>query len=258
MTATTVEESRLTRPDGVELAVTFRPSDGDSVVVLSHGFLSDRHAGGRFDRLAVEYAALGHAVLRYDFSGFGQSGGDVVDGDHLLTDLRTVLDHLDGLGYTRQVLHGQSLGSAVSLRVAPERPAVRTLVLTGALTGAGSGDAPYPFFTPDQVAAWYRDEDVHLDGTGRTVTVNRRRPKVNATGTQEELLTALRVPVLVVHGDTGASERALRAITEAGRHWLPEGSAIEVVEGSEHTFVDHQDEVAALATSWVRRHVPVA
>ncbi|NUU16405.1 hypothetical protein HP550_03980 [Cellulomonas humilata] len=257
MTATLAQDTsyRLPTPDGVELAVTFRPSDGDSVVVLSHGFLSDRHAGGRFDRLADEYAALGHAVLRYDFSGFGLSGGDVVDGDHLLADLRTVLDHLDGLGYTHQVLHGQSLGSAVSLRVAPERSAVVTLVLTGALTGAGGGDAPYPFLTPEQVVAWYRDEDVHLEGSGRTVTVNRLRPKVGSTGTQEELLTAVRVPVLVIHGDTGHSERALLAITEAGRRWLPAGSAVEVVAGSEHTFVEHQDEVAALATAWVRRHV---
>ena len=107
------------------------------------------------------------------------------------------------------------------------------------------------------MAAWYRDEDVHLEGAGRTVTVNRRRPKVNATGTQEELLTALSVPVLVVHGDTGASERRCGRSPRPGRHWLPAGSAVEVVAGSEHTFIEHQDEVAALATSWVRRHVPV-
>ncbi|GIG20080.1 hypothetical protein Cch01nite_08040 [Cellulomonas chitinilytica] len=260
MTATTVDdELRLRSRSGAALAVTFTPGAGDSVVVLSHGFLSDRRAGGRFDRLAAEYAALGHAVLRYDFSGFGESEGDVVVGDHLLDDLRSVLDHLDGLGYTRQVLHGHSLGSAVSLRVAPERPAVATLVLTGALTGAGSGVTPYPFLTTEQVEAWHRGDDVHLPVTtpgARThVTVSRLRPKVGATGTQEELLGALRVPVLVVHGDRG-SETRLAATTAAGAHLLPAGSRVEVVAGAEHTFVEHQDEVAALATAWVGRWVP--
>jgi len=260
-TTATDQELRLRTPAGVELAATFTPGAGDSVVVLSHGFLSDRRAGGRYDRLAAEYAALGHAVLRYDFSGFGESGGDVVDGDRLLDDLRAVLDHVDGLGYSRQVLHGHSLGSAVSLRVAPERPAVVTLVLTGALTGAGTGSTPYPFLSAEQLPAWERGEYVHLPvstpGPRTHVTVSRLRPKVGATGTQEELLGALRVPVLVVHGDQG-SEARLAATTVAGAHLLPAGSRVEVVPGAEHTFVDHQDQVAALATGWVRRWVPTS
>ncbi|MET7421108.1 alpha/beta fold hydrolase [Dactylosporangium sp. NPDC005555] len=246
---------------GTSLAATFTPGTGDSAVVLLHGFLSDRRAGGRFDRLADAYSALGHAVLRFDFSGFGDSGGDVVDADRLLEDAHAALDHLDGLGYTRQILHGQSLGSGVALRVAPQRPRVVTLVLTGALTGAGSGDAPYPFLTGEQVAAWHRDEDVHLPVEGSAVrthvTVNRRRPKLGATGTQEELLTALGVPALVVHGDTGDQEQALAAITARGAHLLPEGSQVVVIPGATHTFHESQDALAELATAWVRSRVTV-
>lgn len=257
---TTIEQELVLATAHGGLAATFRPGPGQTAVALSHGFLSDRRAGGRFDRLADEYAALGHAVLRYDFSGFGESDGGVVDGDHLLDDLRAALDHLDALGYTRQLLHGQSLGSAVSLRVAPERPAVRALVLTGALTGAGTGDAPYPFLSPDQLAAWYRDEDVHLPVQGSErrahVTVSRRRPKVGATGTQEELLRSVGVPVLVIHGDAEESERRLAATSAAGARWLPEGSRVEVIPGATHAFYAHQDEVAALATDWARRWLP--
>lgn len=259
---------RITTGHG-ELAATCTPGPegGDSVVVLAHGFLSDRRAGGRYDRLADEYAALGHAVLRFDFSGFGESDGDVVDGDRLLADLHAVLDHVRGLGHRRVLVHGHSLGSAVALRVAPQHESVRALVLTGALTGAGSGDTPYPFLTPEQVQDWYLDRDVHLPvragavGTRTHVTVNRRRPKVGACGTQESLLTAVRVPVLVVHGEKG-SEQQLAATTAQGAQWLPEHSRVEIVPGAEHTFADHQDEVAALARAWAQRwlpaHVPAA
>lgn len=260
--ARTSVELRIPTDHG-ELAATSTPGvDGsDSVVVLAHGFLSDRRAGGRYDRLAEEYASLGHAVLRFDFSGFGESDGDVVDGDALLADLHAVLDHVERLGHRRVLVHGHSLGSAVALRVAPRHESVRALVLTGALTGAGSGDTPYPFLTPEQVQDWYLDRDVHLpvraDAVGvRThVTVSRRRPKVGSCGTQEAVLSAVRVPVLVVHGEQG-SEQRLAATTAQGAHWLPEHSRVEVVPGADHTFLAHQGEVAALAREWAARWLP--
>jgi pimeloyl-ACP methyl ester carboxylesterase len=260
MTSGIETELRLTSRWGGRLAATFTPGRGDSAVLLLHGFLSDRRAGGRFDRLADEYAALGHAVLRIDLSGFGASEGDVVDGARLLDDAHAALDHLDSLGHTRQILHGQSLGSAIALRVAPDRPNVATLVLTGALTGAGTGDGPYPFLDEEQLAAWYRDEDVRLpiDGSpDRTdVVVNRQRPKLGATGTQEELLGALRVPVLVIHGDTGEQEQTLAAITARGQHLLPAGSRVTVIPGATHTFYESQDALARLVSEWVPEHVP--
>jgi pimeloyl-ACP methyl ester carboxylesterase len=260
VTAAIGTELALRSRSGDRLAATFTAGPGDSAVVLLHGFLSDRRAGGRFDRLAHEYAALGHAVLRFDFSGFGDSDGAAVDGDRLLDDAHAALDHLDSLGYTRQILHGQSLGSAVALRVAPHRPRVVTLVLTGALTGAGDADRPYPFLDTDQLAAWHRDEDVHLPIEGsavrRHVTVNRRLPRLGATGTQEELLTAVRVAVLVVHGDTGEQERRLGAITARGSHLLPEGSRVTVIPGATHTFYESQDALAGVVTGWIRERVP--
>ncbi|MEV8515144.1 alpha/beta fold hydrolase [Dactylosporangium sp. NPDC051484] len=260
MSAAIGTELQLRSRTGDRLAATFTPATGDSAVVLLHGFLSDRRAGGRFDRLAEEYSNLGHAVLRFDFSGFGDSDGAVVDGERLLDDARAALDHLDSLGYRRQILHGQSLGSAVALRIAPQRPRVVTLVLTGALTGAGDGERPYPFLDEDQLAAWHRDEDVHLPIEGSAVrshvTVNRRRPRLGATGTQEELLTSVRVPVLVVHGDTGAHEQRLAAITARGAHLLPEGSRVAVIPGATHTFYESQDDLAGIVTGWVREHVP--
>ena len=251
-------EHRIVTEHG-RLAATFTPAaDGvRSAVVLAHGFLSDRRANGRYDVLAEEYAALGHAVLRFDFSAFGESDGVVVDGDHLISDLHAVLDHVEALGLPDVLVHGHSLGSAVALRVAPGRTSVRALVLTGALTGAGSGDAPYPFLTPEQVQDWYLDRDVHLPLTVPThvrthATVNRTRPKVGACGTQEALLRAVRVPVLVVHGDQG-SEQRLAATTAQGERWLPAHSRVEVLEGADHSFAAHLGQVAGLAREWAQR-----
>jgi pimeloyl-ACP methyl ester carboxylesterase len=262
MTSATDIELTLTSRWAGKLAATFTPGTGDSAVLLLHGFLSDRHAGERFDRLAGEYSALGHAVLRIDFSGFGDSDGEAVDGGRLLQDAHAALDHLDSRGYTRQILHGHSLGSAVALRIAPQRPRVVTLVLTGALTGAGHGDRPYPFLNAEQSAAWYRDEDVRLPVEGSSVrthvVVNRLRPRVGADGTQEELLSALQVPVLIVHGDTGEQEQALAAVTARGEHLLPQRSRVIVIPGGTHTFYESQAVLARVVHEWVRVHVPTS
>lgn len=254
-------EHRIGTPHGT-LAATFTPAaEGHrSVVVLAHGFLSDRRANGRYDVLAEEYAALGHAVLRFDFSGFGESDGDVVDGDRLVADLHAVLDHVAALGLQDVLVHGHSLGSAVALRVAPLRASVKALVLTGALTGAGTGDTPYPFLTPEQVQDWYLDRDVHVPLTVPTrvrthATVNRTRPKVGACGTQESLLRAVRVPVLVVHGDQDGEQR-LAAVTAQGAQWLPEHSRVEVVAGADHSFAAHLGQVATLGRDWAQRWLP--
>lgn len=267
MTGTGVDEHfALLSRSGHDLAASYRPAarthrgDGPApAALLLHGFLSDRRAGGRFDRLARTYAETGIAVLRIDLSAFGDSEGDVVDGDDLLADAHSALDHLSERGHRALLVHGQSLGSAIALRVAPDRPAIRTLVLTGALTGAGSGDRPYPFLTDAQEVAWYRDEDVRLPITGSPVrdfvTVNRSRPKLGATGSQRELLSAVRVPVLVVHGDTGDQERQLARISRAGRPWLPDGSEIVTIPGADHTFNDHRAELDALVRRWATRHL---
>jgi alpha/beta superfamily hydrolase len=247
-------EFELPSGSGHRLAASYRPVDGKPAeqvpaVLLLHGFLSDRHAGGRFDRLTRTYHQTGVAVLRIDLSGFGESEGDVVDGDDLLADAHSALNHLDERGHRVQAVHGQSLGSSIALRIAPHRPAVHTLVLTGALTGGASGDRPY----------WYRNRDVHLPITGSSrrtaVTVNRTRPKLGATGTQKDLLTAVDVPVLVVHGDTGDQERRLAGITRAGRHWLPAGSELVTIPGADHTFNDRRAELDALIRPWARRHL---
>jgi pimeloyl-ACP methyl ester carboxylesterase len=139
---------------------------------------------------------------------------------------------------------------------------MHTLVLTGAITVPVSGDRPYPFLTDRQVQDWYQDRDVHLSITGSSrrsaVTINRTRPKLGATGTQKDLLTALDIPVLVIHGDTGDQERRLATISRAGRHWLPAGSELITIPGADHTFNDRRAELDALIRPWVTRHLLAA
>jgi pimeloyl-ACP methyl ester carboxylesterase len=109
---------RLHRDDGVELA--WEKLDGRSpTVVFLPGFRSDM-TGDKATALAAFCAAHGHAMLRFDYSGHGASGGRFEDGTIGIwtQDALTALDRLtDG----PLVLVGSSMGGWIALLCALAR-----------------------------------------------------------------------------------------------------------------------------------------
>lgn len=89
-------------------------------VVFLHGFKSDM-GGTKAVDLQAWCRQQGRAMLRFDLSGHGQSGGAVEDfgvGDWL-EDARELID---ALAPEPQVLVGSSLGGWLALLLARERP----------------------------------------------------------------------------------------------------------------------------------------
>ncbi|HRO14233.1 MAG TPA: alpha/beta fold hydrolase [Paracoccus sp. (in: a-proteobacteria)] len=104
---------------GRKLAYDRSEGQGPGIVFL-HGFRSDRHGTKALD-LERWCRDDGRAMLRFDLSGHGESGGRVEDfgtGDWL-EDAR---DIIDALAPGPQVLVGSSLGGWMALLLARERP----------------------------------------------------------------------------------------------------------------------------------------
>lgn len=118
------------------------PAEPTRVMVLVHGFAE--HAG-RYDEMAMHFAARGFAVHAYDQAGHGRTAGargHVDRFDRLIEELArfielVALDH-PGLPI---VLVGHSMGGlVVAATAAFEKPAVDRIVLSGALLDlAGEG-----------------------------------------------------------------------------------------------------------------------
>jgi fermentation-respiration switch protein FrsA (DUF1100 family) len=96
-------------------------------VVWFHG--NAGNAGHRLGRARCLVAELGLDVVLVDYRGYGRSGGAPSEAG-LYLDGRAVYDAAAGRGVApdRIVLFGESLGAAVAVDVAAERPA-RALVL---------------------------------------------------------------------------------------------------------------------------------
>ncbi len=110
---------RLDRGDGVELAWAGQDGRGPTVVFLP-GFRSDM-TGDKATALAAFCADRGQAMLRFDYSGHGASGGRFEDGTigRWMDDAVAVIDRLtEG----PLVLVGSSMGGWIALLAALARP----------------------------------------------------------------------------------------------------------------------------------------
>jgi pimeloyl-ACP methyl ester carboxylesterase len=178
---------RLRRDDGVELAWALQPGRDPTVVFLT-GFASDM-SGEKATDLTRHAAAIGQAMLRFDSSGHGASGGKFTDG----TIGRWTADALlaiDRLAEGRLLLIGSSMGGWIALLSAlARRERVAGLI----------GIAAAPDFT--EALMW-------------------------EAMTFEERATLMREGVLMVPSRYGDAYPVTRALIEDGRQHLLLGKPI--------------------------------
>ena len=115
----------LDRGDGTRLAFRFRPGRGPAILFLP-GYGSDM-AGSKAEALDAWAAETGHAMLRFDYAGCGESEGRFEDGTlaSWRDDALAMVDASEG----GLVLVGSSMGGWLMLLVALARSdRVRALV----------------------------------------------------------------------------------------------------------------------------------
>ena len=196
----------------------------DAVVVMAHGFTSDRRSRGRFVRLADALREEGYSSLRFDFSGCGESDDDSLTLAKQVDDLGAALAFAGSKGFRRIALYGHSLGGLVCLRA--YAPQVATMVLTSAATGPMHYEWDQ-YFSPAQM----RELSVtgHLTvrpekGPRKQIAVGAQMLKDFEQIDQPELLSRVKCPVLAIHGDGDEEERRLLERSREGMKYLPESS----------------------------------
>lgn len=105
--------------DGLDLSAWCFPAPGGTAVVLCNG-----NAGNRADRLPLSAGLQrrGLTVLSLDYRGYGGNPGEPEEAG-LIADAAAAADHLTTLpGTTRMVYFGESLGAAVLIGLAEQRP----------------------------------------------------------------------------------------------------------------------------------------
>ncbi len=223
--------------------------------ILAHCFTCSKDiAAAR--RISGRLAALGLAVLRFDFTGLGHSAGEFAN-THFssnVADLLLAAGFMEGRGLPVQLLIGHSLGGAAVLKAAPDLPGLRAVVTIG---------AP---FDPSHVAHNFggKLDEIRANGSalvdlaGRSFEIRKEFLDDISSASLEGSLPRLGAALLVLHAPRDAVvgiDNAAR-IFSAAKH----PKSFVSLDDADHLLSreDDAEYAAEVIASWSRRYIDLA
>lgn len=244
----------FTGEDGQQLSGALDLPDGpvSSHALFAHCFTCTKSSLAAV-WLGKALTALGYGVLRFDFTGLGQSGGDFADSSFSgsIADLVAAADAMRAAGRPTALLIGHSLGGAAVLAAAGRIPETQAVATIG---------AP---FDVEHVTRLFADGIEELRGKGEAeVRIGGRPFRLRqsfvddlASHDQGERIRALRKPLLILHSpqDSIVGIDNATAIYKAALH----PKSFISLDGADHLLTDRQDAafVANLIATWSSRYL---
>lgn len=204
-------------------------------------------------RIAARLASMGIAVLRFDFTGLGHSGGEFANTTFSsnVGDLHAAAAYLNDRDMPPNLLIGHSLGGAAVLRAAANMPQIKAVATIG---------APYD---PEHVTHNFADALADIETAGQAVVNLGGRPftigksfvdDVRAQALQPAIHD-LKAALLVMHAprdEVVGLENATNIFT-AARH----PKSFVTLDNADHLISDARDaEYAAdVITAWAGRYL---
>ena len=221
------------------------------VALFAHCFTcgKDIHAASRISR---ELAARGLAVLRFDFTGLGNSQGDFGNSNFStnVQDLLSASRALEDSGYEVKLLIGHSLGGAAVLACAHQLPGVQAVVTIGAPAEPRHVEH---LLTGRLEAIEEGEAEVKLGA--RTFTIKKQFLDDIREHSLREKIGSLGKALLVFHAplDNTVGIENAAAIYQAAKH----PKSFVSLDSADHLLSDPADSayVADVVAAWVSRYL---
>jgi len=228
---------------GERLDYSFHEGSADSrdIVVIGHGVTGNK------DRpfvvaLAEGLSSVGINTLRFSFAGNGDSDGRFVDAtiSKEVKDLGSVLEMLQGY---RVAYVGHSMGAAVGVLRASRDKRIGLLVsLAGMVHTQAFAEREFGDVQPGNGFMW-EDEDCPLS--------QQYIDDMAQIDSVVEIGAKIAVPWLLVHGsqdDVVPLQDTNDIIARASF-----GADQVVLDGADHVFSDHSDQMVQVVVEWMQR-----
>lgn len=231
------------------------PPDGDprAAALFAHCFTCTKDHKGAV-HVSRALAAAGIAVLRFDFTGLGESEGEFVDTTFGTTvdDLVAAADFLASEIAPPALLVGHSLGGAAVLQAAQRIPSARAVATIAAPA------------EPSHVLRHFAGEEDEIRREGSAeVTLGGQSFRVGRDFLEEldgirmrDRIAAIDAAILVLHSPTDevVGVENARQIFDAARH----PRSFVSLDGADHLLTGSADAAyaAGIVAAWAERYIP--
>lgn len=237
---------------GEKLSATIHLPDGPSPrgVILGHCFTCSRHIT-ILRSICHALADQGFTVLRFDFSGNGQSEGSFAESTYTkqIEEMKTAAAFLAGHSVSWLGLAGHSMGAMVALLAGAEIGSVRAIC---ALAARSRVMDAAELLNPAQLQELEETGRVRFVSRGRALELSREMFSDAARHDLGRAVSALSQPLLLVHGDRDE----ITPMDEAYRiqRFRPEGTTLAVIPGADHMFSgdEHRRMVTEAVVFWFK------
>ena len=217
-------------------------------VVLGHCFTCTRHTG-ILREVGARLAAEGFHVLRFDFSGNGQSEGVFIETSYTryITEMEAAANFLKACGVKWLGFAGHSMGAAISVLAGTRLSGISAVC---AIAGRLTGMDPTRIFSQDQKRQLQETGRVEFVSRGRQLELDSRFLNDMQSYDMLAAVASLHIPLLIVHGtldDIVPADQALKA-----QSVNPDHTELVIIPGADHFFsqVDHRDFAARKIAAW--------
>jgi uncharacterized OsmC-like protein/alpha/beta superfamily hydrolase len=197
--------------------------------------------------------ANGFAVLRFDFTGLGESEGDFEDTNFSgnVSDLVAAASFLEETYKTPTLLVGHSLGGAAALFAAAEIATIKAV----ATIGAPSNPIHVQHLFKSTIAEINTSGKAVVNLSGRDFTIKKQFLDDLETKSLVTVVKNLRKPVLILHSpqDDTVGIKNAEELYAAAHH----PKSFVSLDGADHLLMRKQDSLyaAQLIAAWSQRYV---
>lgn len=220
--------------------------------IFAHCFTCSKNLKA-VDNISSALTLTGVAVLRFDFTGLGQSDGEFADTNFSsnLSDLKSAYDFLSEQYESPKMMIGHSLGGAAVLHISGQLDAVQAVITIGAPAD------------PEHVKHLFSDGGKEIDAKGEAEVNIGGRPFVLRKQFLEDIgqrdssqvIKELGKALLIVHSPQDMIVEIANAaeIYDAAMH----PKSFITLDGADHLMTNAEDStyVGSIISPWAKRYV---
>lgn len=223
------------------------------LVIICHGF-SQTKSQRKFTFLARELVKNNFAVFRFDFSGHGESEGELenVSIKSQTEELKIVFENLlnnKRIDKNRVFILGHSLGALIACLFERKYKKAKGLILLS--PALQQKELIKEWYSPEQIALWQKQG--YLDTPKGRLGLKYLKEALALNW--QEIVRGIKCPILILHGknDKDVPLKYSRELLKA----IKSDKKLKIIENADHGLESHQAKrkIFKYSYSWLNKHL---